>query len=59
MMKSGPNGRIFSPDSFISSHNSAANNFAKGYFTEGAELANETLDMIRLEAENCDLIQGN
>ncbi|XP_043474787.1 tubulin beta chain-like [Leptopilina heterotoma] len=58
MVKSGPNGRIFSPDSFISSSNGAANNFAKGYFTEGAELANETLDIIRLEAENCDLIQG-
>ena len=57
-VKSGPNGKIFSPDSFISAHAGAANNWAKGHYTEGAELAHQTLDMIRLEAENCDLIQG-
>ncbi|KAJ3428062.1 tubulin beta-2 chain [Anaeramoeba flamelloides] len=34
------------------------NVFAKGYYTEGAELVDESLDVIRKEAEGCDCLQG-
>jgi tubulin beta len=31
---------------------------AKGHYTEGAELIEEVLDVVRKEAEGCDLLQG-
>jgi tubulin beta len=34
------------------------NNYAKGYYTEGAELLEEALDGIRREVEMCESIQG-
>merc|ERR1712079_514238 len=36
----------------------AGNNWAKGHYTEGAELIEEALEVIRKEAENCDCPQG-
>ena len=36
----------------------AGNNWAKGHYTEGAELVDSALDVIRKEAEGCDCIQG-
>jgi len=38
--------------------NSAGNNFAKGHYTEGAELVDQVLDVVRREAEACDALQG-
>lgn len=32
--------------------------FAKGYYTEGAELVDQVLDVLRREVEACDLMQG-
>ncbi|XP_015171777.1 PREDICTED: tubulin beta chain-like [Polistes dominula] len=55
---SGRYGRLFSPDSFVAGQAGAGNNWAKGYYTEGAELADIALDLVRKEAESCDLIQG-
>ncbi|CAF4621831.1 unnamed protein product, partial [Rotaria magnacalcarata] len=37
---------------------SASNNFAKGFFTEGAEILPELMDTIRRVAEECDLVHG-
>ncbi|UJR36591.1 hypothetical protein I4U23_029310 [Adineta vaga] len=37
---------------------SASNNFAKGFFTEGAELLPELIEKIRRIAEECDLVHG-
>jgi len=51
-------GKLFRPNSFICGQSGAGNNFAKGYYTEGAELLEPILDQLRKEAENCDLIQG-
>lgn len=34
------------------------NNWAKGHYTEGAELIESVLDVVRKEAENCDCLQG-
>ena len=36
----------------------AGNNWAKGHYTEGAELIDQTLDQLRKEAEGCDCLQG-
>merc|ERR1711907_925417 len=36
----------------------AGNNWAKGHYTEGAELVDSILDVVRKEAESCDCLQG-
>ncbi|BGP16942.1 Karyopherin transporter [Rhodosporidiobolus nylandii] len=51
-------GGLFRPSNFISGDSGAGNNWAKGYYTEGAELVDTILDQLRHEAENCDLLQG-
>ncbi|MCJ8734154.1 hypothetical protein PDJAM_G00232160 [Pangasius djambal] len=45
--------------SFLSTGQSGAgNNWAKGHYTEGAELVDSVLDVVRKEAESCDCLQG-
>lgn len=34
------------------------NNWAKGHYTEGAELVESVMDVVRKEAEGCDCLQG-
>jgi len=51
-------GQIFRPDSFVFGQTGAGNNWAKGHYTEGAELIEQVLDVVRKEAENCDCMQG-
>ena len=36
----------------------AGNNWAKGHYTEGAELIDSVMDVVRKEAESCDCLQG-
>ena len=36
----------------------SGNNWAKGHYTEGAELIEQVLDVCRREAESCDCLQG-
>ncbi|KAJ3115607.1 hypothetical protein HDU96_000364 [Phlyctochytrium bullatum] len=36
----------------------AGNNWAKGFYTEGAEIVEPVLDIIRREADACDSLQG-
>ena len=43
-VRSGPFGQIFRPDNFVFGHSGAGNNWAKGHYTEGAEL----VDAVRL-----------
>ena len=57
-VRSGPYGMLFRPDHFIFGQQSASNNFAKGYYTEGAELLDTVMDVARREVENCDCFQG-
>lgn len=45
--RSGPFGRTFRPDNFIYGQNGAGNNWAKGYYTEGAEIVESVMDVIR------------
>lgn len=57
-VKGGPYGELFRPDNFVFGQSSAGNNWAKGHYTEGAELVDQVLDVVRREAENCDSLQG-
>ncbi|GAA6060038.1 hypothetical protein JCM10212_001035 [Sporobolomyces blumeae] len=57
-IRNGKLGSLFRPSSFVSGQSGAGNNFAKGYYTEGAELIEQIFDQVRLEAEACDLLQG-
>ncbi|KAK1365471.1 hypothetical protein POM88_041032 [Heracleum sosnowskyi] len=57
-LRSGPYGQIFRPDDFVFGQSGAGNNWAKGHYTEGAELIDSVLDVVRKEAENCDRLQG-
>lgn len=56
--RSGPFGQLFKPDSFVYGQAGAGNNWAKGRYTEGAEIADAVLDLTRKEAEGCDCLQG-
>jgi len=38
-LRTGPYGQIFRPDNFVFGQNGAGNNWAKGHYTEGAELS--------------------
>uniref|UniRef100_A0A2C9JPB1 Tubulin beta chain n=1 Tax=Biomphalaria glabrata TaxID=6526 RepID=A0A2C9JPB1_BIOGL len=57
-VRSGPFGQLFRPDNYVFGQTGAGNNWAKGHYTEGAELVDAVLDVIRKEAENCDRLQG-
>ncbi|CAB4067380.1 TUBB [Lepeophtheirus salmonis] len=57
-IRSGTYGQIFKPDNFVFGQSGAGNNWAKGHYTEGAELVESVMDVVRKEAETCDCIQG-
>merc|ERR1711920_94979 len=57
-VRSGPFGQIFRPDNFVFGQSGTGNNWAKGHYTEGAELIDAVLDVVRKEAEGCDCLQG-
>ena len=51
-------GKLFKPDNFVFGASGAGNNWAKGHYTEGAELIDEVVDVVRKEMEGCDCPQG-
>jgi tubulin beta len=57
-VRAGPFGELFRPNRFISGRTGAGNNWAKGHYTEGAELIDIVLDVVRKEVEGCDCLQG-
>ncbi|KAK7048245.1 tubulin beta chain [Favolaschia claudopus] len=57
-VRAGPLGTLFRPDNFVFGQSGAGNNWAKGHYTEGAELVDSTLDVVRREAEGADSLQG-
>ena len=57
-VRAGPFGQLFRPDNFVCGQTGAGNNWAKGHYTEGAELIDSVLDVVRKEAESCDCLQG-
>jgi len=56
--KSSTYGQLFRPDNFVYGQSGAGNNWAKGHYTEGAELIDSVLEVVRKEAEACDCLQG-
>merc|ERR1712227_887584 len=52
-VRGGPYGQLFRPDNFVFGQSGAGNNWAKGHYTEGAELVDSVLDVVRKEAEGC------
>jgi tubulin beta len=57
-IRSGPYGNLFRPDNFVFGQSGAGNNWAKGHYTEGAELVESVLEVVRREAESADSLQG-
>ena len=58
VIKASPMGTMFKPDNFVFGASGAGNNWAKGHYTEGAELIDEVVDVVRRETEACDCPQG-
>jgi len=58
VIKASPVGTLFKPDNFVFGASGAGNNWAKGHYTEGAELIEEALDVVRKEVECADCPQG-
>jgi len=56
--RTSPYGKIFRPGNFVFGQSGAGNNWAKGHYTEGAELIDSVLDVVRKEVEGCDALQG-
>ena len=57
-VRADPSGQLFRPDNFFFGQSGTGNNWAKGHYTEGAELINSVLDVVRKQAEECDCLQG-
>lgn len=57
-VRQGTYGNLFRPDNFVFGQSGAGNNWAKGHYTEGAELIDSVLDVVRKESESCDCLQG-
>ncbi|KZP01349.1 beta-tubulin [Calocera viscosa TUFC12733] len=57
-IRAGPLGQLFRPDTFVTGESGAGNNWAKGHYTEGAELIDQILDQVRNQSEKCDSLQG-
>ncbi|KAM6913098.1 tubulin beta-4B chain-like isoform 5-T5 [Xenentodon cancila] len=52
-VRSGAFGQVFRPDNFVFGQSGAGNNWAKGHYTEGAELVDTVLDVMEFtEAES-------
>jgi len=58
VIKGSGMGALFKPDNFIFGNNGAGNNWAKGHYTEGAEIVDSVLDRTRKAVEDCDAPQG-
>ena len=41
-------GKMFKPDNFVFGTNGAGNNWAKGHYTEGAELVEQVMDLPKM-----------
>lgn len=57
-IRSGPVGNLFRPDNFIFGTTGAGNNWAKGHYTDGAELIDSVMEMVRKESEYSECLQG-
>jgi tubulin beta len=51
-------GRLFNPDTFVAAQDGAGNNWAKGYFSYGAEIVEDVLDQVRRQTELCESLSA-
>merc|ERR1712012_363009 len=58
VIKESPLGSGFDPQNMKFGSNGAGNNWAKGHYTEGAEIVEDVIDITRKEAEKGDCVQG-
>nr|AHV91031.1 beta-tubulin [Haplosporidium littoralis] len=56
--KNGRYGNLYKPDNMVMGQTGAGNNWAKGHYTEGAELVGNVMEVIRKEAEASECLQG-
>eukprot|EP00216_Chloropicon_sp_CCMP2111_P003221 CAMPEP_0198242492 /NCGR_PEP_ID=MMETSP1446-20131203/16966_1 /TAXON_ID=1461542 ORGANISM="Unidentified sp, Strain CCMP2111" /NCGR_SAMPLE_ID=MMETSP1446 /ASSEMBLY_ACC=CAM_ASM_001112 /LENGTH=449 /DNA_ID=CAMNT_0043925993 /DNA_START=46 /DNA_END=1395 /DNA_ORIENTATION=+ len=57
-IQASKHGYLFKPDNMVKGASGAGNNWAKGHYTEGAEMIDQALDIARKEAEDCECLQG-
>jgi len=48
----------FKPDNAVCGKAGSNNNWAKGHYSEGADILEQALKIVRTEVEACDSIQG-
>lgn len=51
-------GKLFNPDTMISSQNGAGNCWAAGFYSEGSEIIHEVMEKIWKAAEKCESMEG-
>lgn len=56
-VRTGTYRQLFHPDQLITGKEDAANNYARGHYTVGREIADVVSDRIRRLAENCTGLQ--
>lgn len=57
-VRTGTYRELFHPSQLINSNEDAANNYARGHYTVGKEIIDNTLDRIRKMSEVCSGLQG-
>jgi len=57
-IKGGSACDLFKPQNFVFGQSGAGNNWAKGHYTEGAELIDQVMEVVRREMEACECPQG-
>ncbi|CEF62916.1 Alpha tubulin-like protein [Strongyloides ratti] len=57
-IRSGTYKKLFHPDQMITGKEDAANNYARGHYTVGKEIIDQTMDRIKRVADNCSGLQG-
>ncbi|XP_042240645.1 tubulin alpha-4A chain-like isoform X2 [Homarus americanus] len=57
-IRNGPYRQLFHQDKMITDKEDAANNYARGFYTNGKKILNRTLESIRKLVDNCSSLQG-
>lgn len=57
-VRTGTYKQLFHPEQLITAKEDAANNYARGHYTNGKEIIDTVLDRIRKLSDNCSGLQG-
>lgn len=55
---SGPLGHLYKPESIIGNDEGSSNCYAKAFHLQGADIADDVLELARKESERCNCLQG-